>query len=184
MDSRTQGAEAPLFPYAADQQGDEWLHIEHSRTADGTTVRLAVRGELERTTTELLRRCADAVMSHSAPATLEIETSGLSLLDSSGVHCLLVCRALVAAAGGRMILVDPAPNVHQVLEITGLLELFGIARQPTPTYPMHRGGHHEPLTMQEISDQSAQLRQDARALRQYAAEACAEVLRGRRPEDR
>ncbi len=59
-------------------------------------------------------------------AAVTLDTSGLTFLDSSGISELLRVHDAVKAAGGSFTLTEPTANVRRVLEITGLLETFGI----------------------------------------------------------
>src|SRR5437764_4387901 len=54
---------------------------------------------------------------------LRIETRGLELIDSSGLHCLLNARERCDATGVRMELVV-GPAVQRLLEITGSVDYF------------------------------------------------------------
>lgn len=56
-----------------------------------------------------------------------LDFSGLTFIDSSGVSELLRIRDAVAEGGGSLVIVEPVPAVHRVLEITGLLSMFGLS---------------------------------------------------------
>ena len=55
-----------------------------------------------------------------------VDASGLSFIDSSAISELLRLREQVEGDGGTLTVVDVQPSVRRVLEITGLLETFGI----------------------------------------------------------
>lgn len=55
-----------------------------------------------------------------------IDMSGLEFMDSSGISRLVELRQLALAAGATFRVVRLAPNVRRVLEISGLMETFGI----------------------------------------------------------
>lgn len=57
---------------------------------------------------------------------LRVDVSGLSFIDSSGISELLRVRQLLEDRGQALELADPSPAVHRVLEITGLLGVFGL----------------------------------------------------------
>lgn len=59
-------------------------------------------------------------------AAMTLDASELGFLDSSGISELLRVHDAVRAAGGTFTLIDPTDNVRRVLEITGLLETFGL----------------------------------------------------------
>ncbi len=71
--------------------------------------------------------------SSAASSLLEIEGDGLTLdltnlgfIDSSGISELLRVRQLVIDRGGDFVLKNPSPAVHRILDITGLLAVFGL----------------------------------------------------------
>ncbi len=62
--------------------------------------------------------------------TLELDVSGLTFLDSSGISALLQVKSDLQAEGHDLKLISPTDSVHRVLEITGLLGVFGLAEEP------------------------------------------------------
>ncbi len=60
-------------------------------------------------------------------AAVTLDTSELAFLDSSGISELLRIHDLYLEAGGSFSLANPTDNVRRVLEITGLLETFGLS---------------------------------------------------------
>jgi anti-anti-sigma factor len=148
----------------------QWLCVDVVATSESTIARLRVTGELDRTAAGELRRSVAEALSVPVPTKLEIDAGGLTVLDSSGIRCLLSCRKNAEAAGSRLVVIYPAPIVYQVLEITGLLDLFAVARQPTPTTTVvHARAVDKGRTMQQTRQQAAQLRRTARETRQRAA---------------
>ena len=72
-------------------------------------------------------RVGATLLGSGVPATtMKVDASQLTFLDSSGISELLRVNDAVNEAGGTFLLVDPTDNVRRVLEITGLLETFGI----------------------------------------------------------
>lgn len=57
---------------------------------------------------------------------LELDISGLTFLDSSGISALLQVKSDLQADGHDLILISPTNSVRRVLEITGLLGVFGL----------------------------------------------------------
>ena len=55
-----------------------------------------------------------------------IDMTRLDFIDSSGISRLVELRQMAIAAGADFRLVSLAPNVRRVLEITGLLQTFGV----------------------------------------------------------
>ena len=58
-----------------------------------------------------------------------MDLSGVSFLDSSGIRALLLCHADAEQASCRMTITDAHRMVYQVLEITCLLDHFGLGRK-------------------------------------------------------
>lgn len=154
--------------------GGDWLQVRILDARGGEPARLVVAGELDRCSAQQLRHTVAGILRGPAPETLQIDASRIDFLDSSGIRCLLTCRADAHAAGTRLVLTDPAPSVAQVLEITGLLEVFGLPLPAVPTVwqrGTRSGGPvqpHRAVPMRELLAQSAAIRQDARQTRERA----------------
>ena len=54
------------------------------------------------------------------PAVVGLEMSGLSFIDSSGVHLLIAANRRARVAGRRFVVAKPSYPVRRVLSITGL----------------------------------------------------------------
>jgi len=59
---------------------------------------------------------------------LELDLSGLSFLDSSGLGALISLHKTLRLRDGIMRLIKPAANVQQILELTRLHRVFEIVR--------------------------------------------------------
>lgn len=57
---------------------------------------------------------------------LVVDLAGLAFIDSSGISELLRVSGSVRERGQEFQLREPSPTVHRVLEITGLLDHFGL----------------------------------------------------------
>ena len=99
------------------------MRVTINQATDGR-VDAAISGEVD------ADNCAEvgaALLGSGTPSNLmSVDASQLSFLDSSGISELLRVHDAVREAGGEFRLVDPTDNVRRVLEITGLLETFGI----------------------------------------------------------
>jgi anti-anti-sigma factor len=51
---------------------------------------------------------------------VELETSDVTFIDSSGLHLLVAIRAACEAGGGSLVLVNPSRCVVRLLALTGL----------------------------------------------------------------
>lgn len=87
-------------------------------------VRVAVVGEIDLSTSDLLRvRLLDA-LSAPHPHRIEVDLAEVTFLDCSGVTVLVTLRHAAARAGCRLRITNPQPIVRRVLDLTGLLEVF------------------------------------------------------------
>lgn len=167
MDSTAAAHQSDSEHPADGGSGSYWLRVDVIASPATGMVRLAVTGELDRMTAEYLQQQVVLALRGQGPATLEIDAAGLSFLDSSGVRSLLACRDSAEAAGSRLVVTNPARIPYQVLEISGLLELFAVT--PNPALAITTGRQRnpgrqtpKPLTPQQVIEQAQQLRQAAR----------------------
>jgi anti-anti-sigma factor len=59
-------------------------------------------------------------------ARVVIDLSGVDFLASIGIRLLSLTAKSVASRGGMMVLLNPTPDVHHVLEITGIPAILPI----------------------------------------------------------
>lgn len=91
---------------------------------DGDRWELAVTGEIDADNCEdFLDRVLDAEPSEGP---LFVDLSGLTFIDSSGISALLRIKSELDQRGHSLQLHSPTDSVHRVLQITGLLETFGL----------------------------------------------------------
>lgn len=87
-------------------------------TIDVRGAGLIVAGELDALTAPLMYGALEAFLGR----TVEIDMAGVTFMDSSGIACLL--RA--AHTGITIVITDPSNPVRRILELTGLVNEFGI----------------------------------------------------------
>jgi anti-sigma B factor antagonist len=92
------------------------LRVTEAR--DGSTVRLGLYGELDLSTRPQVEH-ALARAEEWSPATIEIDLSGLTFLDSSGVRMALDAHERATAAGRELVLFPAAPLLQRIFELTG-----------------------------------------------------------------
>jgi anti-anti-sigma factor len=68
----------------------------------------------------------------SATATVFVEASGLSFIDSTGLRALLVAVSDLARRSKRLVIVAPTRQFRRLIEITGLTELLPCEVVPDP----------------------------------------------------
>ena len=155
----------PLDPAA------DYLRIDRTTSADGRTVRLVLRGELDGPTAEVVDRAVHQALRTPVVRRVELHVSALTFIDSAGIHCLLTGREATDRAERQLILVDPSDPVRRVLEISGLAGLFGLARGTGPTSP--RRAPRPPQSLEASVRESEMLRASARRSRSLSAAAIA-----------
>ena len=112
---------------------------EHQQPADlvievrdvGTSVEIAVSGELDIATAPALRREVAGVLG-AHPEIAIVDLSGVEFIDSSGIHALLASRSHALAAGTRLVVVRPGGAADRAFELSGLAEVFPCLEQPEP----------------------------------------------------
>jgi anti-anti-sigma factor len=60
------------------------------------------------------------------PGHVEIDLRSVYFLDSAGIEALVLCHTDAQQLGCRLTVVDPHPVAYRVLEITALLDHFGV----------------------------------------------------------
>jgi anti-sigma B factor antagonist len=94
------------------------------RILDGHAV-VELRGELDLTTTEMLRERLLAVLTEKS-ARLILDLSGLTFMDSTGISVLVATERRAFALGGSLSLAGLQKVVARVLHITSLDRHFPI----------------------------------------------------------
>jgi anti-anti-sigma factor len=113
--------------------------LDIATTEDGVATRLTVTGELDGITAETFQDRVLGVLDGSGPRRLEVDASGLTFLDSTGIRCLLTCGRYAESVGCRLVVVEASAIVHRVLDIVGVLDMLGLEpRNRTVTGPEGR----------------------------------------------
>lgn len=99
------------------------LVAHHQREDD--RLRILVEGDLTVDTEDLL---VAAVVPYAAFGVelVELDLAGVDFCDSNGLRALIAAQDGVEQAGARLRVVEPAPMVAQLLEVTSLGESFGV----------------------------------------------------------
>jgi anti-sigma B factor antagonist len=90
-------------------------------TRDGVA-RLTVEGELDMASSPILERAVEGAL-ESARA-VELELSGVSFMDSTGLRTLLAIRRRLEEADCELRLIAVPPPVLRVLDVTRTASLF------------------------------------------------------------
>lgn len=98
-------------------------------TTEGQTLRISDIQELTAVNSGAFREDVNAALRDS-PTLVEIDLSQTRFLDSSGLGALFALyRTVGEASGVTLRLVNPAPEVRQLLELTQMQQLFEIVER-------------------------------------------------------
>ena len=93
---------------------------------DADTVTVALRGEVDVATVDQVRvALTDAIA--AGPSAIVVDLSGLSFIDSTGLGALVFGFQRARDAGITFRLTRPSRGVHQILVLSGLLEVVELA---------------------------------------------------------
>ena len=114
---------------------------------------MVLSGEVDATSADRLTESVVEVLGRRKPRRLEIDLGGVTFLDSAGIRALVRCHADAQQADCPLTLSAPRPMVYRVLEITGLLEYFGVTKpQPSGRPRQERRTRRQPSRSSASSD--------------------------------
>jgi anti-sigma B factor antagonist len=124
-------------PFDTKHENQSALIIGIDRRADPPTHRITVAGDLDALNGGHLHQAVIEVLRRQQPQHIEIDLHRVTFLDSAGIRVLLLCHRDAQHLDCRLTLTGPRPMAHRVLQITGLLDHFGLTEahtaQPTPS---------------------------------------------------
>jgi len=88
------------------------------------TVRVAVAGEIDLSSCDVLRVRLLTVLSALRPHRIEVDLAGVTFLGCSGLTVLVALSQAAARTGCRLRITNPQPIVCRVLDLTGLLDVL------------------------------------------------------------
>jgi anti-anti-sigma factor len=103
----------------------EDLHVLIRAARTGPEVRIHVAGELDLASVDVLRKALDGALA-AGLGDVEVELSELTFCDSSGLCLLLTAQRNLKAAGRTLHLVNPAPGMLRLLELSDTRDLFEV----------------------------------------------------------
>jgi anti-anti-sigma factor len=113
-----------MFDVQSDGRFSLLVSPDDGTDTDATQVILS--GEVDALSADLLTETVADILSRRRPRRVEIDLDGVTFLDSAGIKAMLRCHADAQQADCRLALTAPRAMVYRVLEITGLLEHFGV----------------------------------------------------------
>jgi anti-anti-sigma factor len=99
------------------------LHIDTSYPSPATA-RVAVSGEVDLATADVLRDSLLGVLRDETPTMLGVDFAGVTFLDCAGISALVAVRNAAARTGRQLRITHAQPIVRRVLDLTGLLDVF------------------------------------------------------------
>ena len=97
------------------KNGNQVTYEEHG---DALTVR--VSGEIDHHAAVAVRTGIDDVLVSRRPRQVNLELSGVSFMDSSGLGLIMGRFALVKRYGGELTVLDPSPAVQRMMDLAGM----------------------------------------------------------------
>lgn len=101
--------------------GEPVLVVRVDESAPHTSV-VTAAGEVDSDSCTELRRAIAGEVGRRRRVVLDLRA--VTFLDAAGIRTLLVCRQQAEANGNRLEIRATHPDVHQVLQICGVRELF------------------------------------------------------------
>ena len=99
---------------------DDAAQLNTVTTFEGSAAVVAVVGELDAATCEILTNAAHDAVARGA-ARLILDLSAVDFMDSSGISALIAARSIAPIA-----LRQPSPAVEQLIGLTGLTDVLAI----------------------------------------------------------
>jgi stage II sporulation protein AA (anti-sigma F factor antagonist) len=113
---------------------------------DKQAIRLAVAGEIDILTADGLRDTLVQALHRYRPIHVGVDLAGVTFMDACGVSALLKFAIAARRVDCAISVTNPQSNVYKVLEITGLLEEFGVPTDRTPPAGTDAGAGGQALT--------------------------------------
>jgi anti-anti-sigma factor len=116
----------------------EHLTVEASPVDGFTTVRVA--GEIDVATSPRLRDALLDSIRHNG-ATVLLDMSGVTFMDSTGIGVLIGTERRVAIEGGRLIVCRPSGAVTRLLDVLGVARFLDIVPEAPSPILLRDGAH-------------------------------------------
>jgi anti-sigma B factor antagonist len=98
--------------------------VAHATPTVGGTVTVTASGELDLTSApELIIVLREAIRTHG-PSRVDLDLTGVTFMDSMGLQVLVAANTDV---GGGLRIIGTSPVVFRLLQLTGVLEEFGLS---------------------------------------------------------
>ena len=108
----------------------------------GKSITVYVRGEIDHHTAVTVRNGIDAVLFEKRPNQLRLDLSGVGFMDSSGLGLIMGRLSVMKALGGKLLILNPGPEVGRILSLAGMERLVPIAFTSRDERPAEKCGAH------------------------------------------
>ena len=109
---------------------DRMPEFRAEATRVGPAATLALHGELDMMVAPQVDEGVERLIA-LAPESLTIDLRGLSFMDSSGIHALIVAERKCRKHGVQFMVIRGRPAIDRLLALCGLDERFEIVGEPT-----------------------------------------------------
>jgi len=99
------------------------MRFAYSVDSTPTETRILARGEIDMAVADQFAEVITAAVTDGAPCVI-VDLTAVTYLDSSGIRALLIAHKVAADHHRSLQVENPAPIVHRVLEIGGVLDLL------------------------------------------------------------
>ncbi|HVM02898.1 MAG TPA: STAS domain-containing protein [Acidimicrobiales bacterium] len=104
----------------------EPLRLEYLR--QGPTVVVRVLGEVDLASAPVLGEALGELIDGQGNLSVQLDLEDLAFIDSTGIGVLVRALRSVRRRGGDLTLANCRPGTMRILEIAGLVEIFGVSR--------------------------------------------------------
>jgi anti-sigma B factor antagonist len=103
--------------------------LDFTTETEGTTVRLALTGELDIASAARVEQELERIEGE-APATIVLDLRQLAFMDSTGLRVILAADARAREQSRRLVIVRGSATVQRIIEMTRLDERLEIVEDP------------------------------------------------------
>ena len=100
------------------------MHFDCTVERRADAVLVTPCGEIDRDTEPRLRACLTEAVGLAAGGRVDVDLSGVTFMDSSGIGALLTAHRLAGDNGTTLRVRDAGPPVRTVLELTNVWQLL------------------------------------------------------------
>jgi anti-anti-sigma factor len=107
----------------------EPMSVDMEHDSDASTTRMIISGDIDGLSAGTLQTGVTDAVERYRPAHIELDVHAVTFLDSAGIRTLVACQDYARRVDCHITLVATPPIVYRVLEITALLDHFGVRDQ-------------------------------------------------------